>query len=79
MEKNRVTIKTKDNSDGVQTEIYIDDCLLKGVKSYELKHKAGCIPVLTLELAAIDVSIDTPRLTIRNDALGELEIKRKVG
>ncbi len=79
MENNKIVIKTKENSSGAFTEIYVDGCLLKGVRRYELKHSPGDIPTLTVDLSALDFTVDCPRALIRHESLGELEIKRKEG
>lgn len=78
MEANQIRIQTKEGSSGAFTEIYVDGCLLKGVRRYELKQNPGDIPTLTVDLSALDFTVDCPKATIRHDSLGELEIKRKV-
>ena len=78
MANNHIEIKTKENSSGVFTEIYVDGCLLKNVAGYELKHTAGGVPMLTVDLLALNMTVDCPRAKIMNEHFGELEIKRKV-
>jgi hypothetical protein len=78
MQNNQIRIQTKEGSSGAFTEIYVDGCLLKGVRKFELKHNAGDIPTLTVDLSALDIAVDCYRIPIRHETLGELEIKRKV-
>lgn len=66
-----IVIKTK----GSKTFIEIDGHELKGVRAYELKHAAGGIPVLTLDINAIDTTIDSDFVKYRNIDGMELEVK----
>lgn len=76
-EKNqKVEIKTKKGSSGAFTEIYIDGQKLRGVRNYKLEHNAGEVPILTLELNALDISVDEEALLF-NSVYGEIEIKVK--
>lgn len=75
MESSRVEIKTSKLGSAF-TEIYIDGHRLKGVRSYELKHHVNNIPVLTLELNALDIAVDQEVVMFAED-FGEMEIKFK--
>lgn len=75
MESSRVEIKTSKLGSAF-TEIYIDGHRLKGVRSYELKHHVNNIPVLTLELNALDIAVDQEVLMFA-EGFGEMEIKFK--
>ena len=56
----KIEIKTKGNPPSAFTEVYIDGHQIKGIRSYNLDHGAGNkIPTLTLDLNALDVSVDS--------------------
>lgn len=70
--KPRIEIKTVKGSSGTFTEIYVDGHKLNGVRRYSLTHSAGAIPVLTIDLNALDVAIDTDAIMV-HDTFGEIE------
>lgn len=51
-----ITIKTLG---GPLAEVYVDGRKLDGVKGYNLTHKAGELPQITLELNATNVTVET--------------------
>lgn len=70
----RVEIKRGESSDGRQvTQIYIDGHKLRGVRSFKLEQDTHLdIPVLTLHINALDISIDTP-MSINHAGLGGIK------
>lgn len=50
----KIEIKTK----GIQTRILIDEQELAGVRSLRFEHRAGGVPVMTVEFAGADFYID---------------------
>ncbi len=51
----KIEIKNK----GVRTEIIVDGQPLQGVRGFNLSQKGGEFPVLTLDLMACDMTVDT--------------------
>ena len=55
----KIEIKTKGEPPSAFTEIWIDGHQIKGVRRFTLEQEVGNeIPLLTLDLNALDVSID---------------------
>lgn len=76
----KIEIRQVDGEKGIFTEILIDGHKISGVRSYELKQKAGEIPVLTIDLNAFDFATDLMMLSVNQDTAGEIEsIKFKDG
>lgn len=71
----RVEIKSMD---GTLTELYIDGHLVRGVRSLKFEKKSREMPVLTVDLSALDISIDSP-MAIEQAGYGEMKIKFKDG
>lgn len=71
----RVEIKSMD---GTLTELYIDGHLVRGVRSLKFEKKSREMPVLTGDLSALDISIDSP-MAIEQAGYGEMKIKFKDG
>ena len=44
---------------GILTEIYIDGTRLNGVRGFSISQKGGQMPILSLDLLACDMTIDT--------------------
>lgn len=66
----KIEIKQK----GAFTEIFFDGHKLEGVRSYELKHECGNeIPVLTVDLNALDFSTDLEVVKFRQKRYKEIE------
>lgn len=55
----RPKIEIKSSEDMKTTEIYIDGHKLNGVRRFKLEQYATDTPVLTLDLNALDVSVDS--------------------
>ena len=70
--KPRIEIKTVNGLSGAFTEIYVDGNKLNGVRRYSLNHCAGELPVLTVDLNALDITIDTDGIMV-HETLGEIE------
>lgn len=76
----KVEIRQSGGVSEIFTEILVDGHKLDGVRSYELKHEAGRIPVLSLDLNAFDISTDLMMLKLNQSTVGEIEsIKFKDG
>lgn len=76
----KVEIRQSGGVSEIFTEILVDGHKLDGVRSYELKHEAGKIPVLSLDLNAFDISTDLMMLKLNQSTVGEIEsIKFKDG
>ncbi len=59
MGKPRIEIKTKEGTNGVFTEVYVDGNKLRGVRSWCLKHDGyNTVPTLTVDLNALDLCVD---------------------
>lgn len=76
----KIEIRQSENERGIFTEILIDGHKIDGVRSYELKQKAGGAPILTVDLNAFDIATDLKMLAIKQDTIGGIEsIKFKDG
>ena len=51
--------KIKIKNEGVGTKIVVDGQELRGVRGFSLSQKGGEFPVLTLDLIACDMTVDT--------------------
>ena len=71
----RVEIKS---IDGTLTELFIDGHLVRGVRSLKFEKKSREMPVLTVDLSALNISIDSP-MAIEQTGYGEMKIKFKDG
>lgn len=58
------------------TEIFINGHKLKGVRGYKMEHRAGQPPTLTLEINALNITVDEPALLFA-EGFGEIEINFK--
>lgn len=68
----RIEIKTVEGTSGAFTEIYVDGHKLNGVRSYSLAQDKNCIPILTVDLNALNISVDCPAVIVQ-DGFGEIE------
>lgn len=75
MNKPRIEIKS---TDGTLVEVYVDGRLIKGVRSMKFEKRPREMPTLTLDLNALNISIDSP-MTVEQEGYGEMEIKFKDG
>lgn len=78
MDNPKIEIKSINKENGSMfTEIYVDGHKLNGVRKFKLEQKVGnCIPILTVDLNALNVSTDTMAL-IFQEGFGKMEIKFK--
>lgn len=75
MNSPRIEIKS---SDGTLVEVYIDGHLIRGIRRMKFEKKSRGMPTLTLDLNALNISIDSP-MAIEQEGYGEMEIKFKDG
>lgn len=57
MKTSKIEIKSKEKGTPF-TELYVDGKKVNGVRSLEFKHSSNTIPTLTVDLSAMDISID---------------------
>lgn len=71
----KIEITSKELENGVvQTKIFVDGHQLTGVRSFSLKQTTDCnIPILTVDLNAFDLSIDTPLAKVNQSGMGEIK------
>lgn len=74
MSHSKIEIKTKGEAPSILTEVFIGGKKIKGVRSirYEGNYMSQ-IPTVTLELNALDVSIDSPIARCNLESLGDLK------
>lgn len=66
----KISIKTN----GSMAQIFVDGHQLKGVRGYTLTHSVEGAPILTVDLLALDLSVDCPMLKLRQLGMdGEIE------
>lgn len=76
MPNSRIEIKS---TDGTYSELFIDGHPIHGVRSMRFEKKAHSMPILTLDLNALDISVDSP-MVLRQDGIDEdIEIHFKDG
>ena len=71
-----IEIKSKkhDGNGTIFMEIFVDGHKLTGVRRFELRCNADeQLPTLTVDLNAIDISVDTELLRLNHYALGEIK------
>ena len=73
MEQNYSRIEIK-STDGIYAKLYIDGHVVHGVRSLKFEKKALDMPVLTLDLLALDISIDSPSIIKQEGLDEEIEI-----
>lgn len=61
------------SAEGTMTELYIDGHLISGVRSIKFEKFAGEFPILTVDLSALDISIDSPA-AIKQKGYGDIQI-----
>lgn len=73
----KIQIKPKYEGGSIFTELYIDGHKIRGVRSVKFEQRAGnALPVLTIELNALNTSIDQEAL-IFMEGFGEVKISFK--
>lgn len=74
MKTPKIEIHQVDNEKGIFTEILIDGHKLDGVRSFELKQGVGnSVPVLSIDLNALNLSTDLQMLQVNQKGIGEIE------
>lgn len=72
MKNPRIEIKQCDEKEGAFTEIFVDGHKLNGVRRFELKQDSGnSLPVLTVDLNALNLSIDS-KMVMRQCGMGDI-------
>jgi hypothetical protein len=70
----KIEIRQVDGEKGIFTEILVDGHKLEGVRSFELKQEVGnSIPILSVDLNALDLSTDLKLLQVNQKGIGEIE------
>lgn len=70
---NYSNIEIKSNIKKGYTEIFVDGTKLKGVRSFELKQDNSGSPTLTVDLNAINISVDCLGI-LRHKGYGDMKI-----
>lgn len=74
MKASKIEIRQCERKEGIFTEILIDGHELNGVRSFSLRQGVGnSIPVLTIDLNALNFSTDIQMLRLVQDGMGEIE------
>lgn len=74
MKTSKVEIRQVEGEKGIYTEILIDGHKLEGVRSFELKQGIGdCVPILSIDLNALNLSTDLQMLQVNQKGIGEIE------
>lgn len=74
MKAPKIEIHQCGRKEGIFTEILIDGQKLNGVRSFSLRQEVGnSIPVLTIDLNALNFSTDIQMLRLVQDGMGEIE------
>lgn len=74
MKASKIEIRQVDGEKGTFTEILVDGHKLEGVRSFELKQEVGnSIPILSIDLNALDLSTDLNLLQVNQKGIGEIE------
>lgn len=74
-ENSKIEIKSKN---GTLIELYIDGHLIRGVRSLKFEKSSRKMPTLTIDMNALNISIDTPAV-VQQEGYGEMEISFKDG
>lgn len=74
MKTSKIEIRQVNGEKGIFTEILVDGHKLEGVRSFELKQEVGnSIPILSIDLNALDLSTDLKLLQVNQKGIGEIE------
>ena len=74
MKASKIEIRQVDGEKGIFTEILVDGHKLEGVRSFELKQGVGdSIPILSIDLNALNLSTDLQTLQVNQNGIGEIE------
>lgn len=73
MSYSRIEIRQLGGEKGLFTEIYVDGHKLNGVRRFELKQETGnSLPILTVDLNALDLSTDVKILKMNQYGMGNI-------
>lgn len=74
MKTSKIEIRQADGEKGIFTEILVDGHKLEGVRSFELKQGVGnSVPILSIDLNALNLSTDLRMLQVNQKGIGEIE------
>lgn len=74
MKASKIEIRQVDGEKGIFTEILVDGHKLEGVRSFELKQGVGnSVPILSIDLNALNLSTDLQMLQVNQKGIGEIE------
>lgn len=74
MKASKIEIRQVDSEKGIFTEILVDGHKLEGVRSFELKQEVGdSVPILSIDLNALNLSTDLQTLQVNQKGIGEIE------
>lgn len=74
MKTSKIEIRQVDGEKGIFTEILVDGHKLEGVRSFELKQGVGnSVPILSIDLNALNLSTDLKVLQVNQKGIGEIE------
>ena len=74
MKTPKIEIRQVDGEKGIFTEILVDGRKLDGVRSFELKQGIGdCVPILSIDLNALNLSTDLQMLQVNQKGIGEID------
>lgn len=74
MKVSKIEIRQVDGETGIFTEILVDGHKLDGIRSFELKQGVGdSVPILSIDLNALNLSTDLQMLHVNQKGIGEIE------
>lgn len=74
MKVSKIEIRQVDGETGIFTEILVDGHKLDGIRSFELKQGVGdSVPILSIDLNALNLSTDLQMLQVNQKGIGEIE------
>ncbi len=74
MKTPKIEIRQVEQEQGVFTEILVDGHKLEEVRSFELKQGVGnSVPILSIDLNALNLSTDLQTLHVNQKGIGEIE------
>ena len=72
----KIEIKSKDNggNGSVFTEVFLDGKQVRGVKGIRFENSVNNkVPIVTIDLAGLDVSIDSTLFKLRHEGFGAIK------
>ena len=76
MKHSKLEIKTIDE-DSIYCQVLIDGHVVHGVRSIRFEKKAQSMPVVSIDMNCIDMTVDSPFVTKLDGEDEEIEIKFK--